>query len=231
MTEPAEPHFEDYRARYTIEDYRYLHTGGKILILGNGPSWKMHDLSRIDCPIIGLNQAWRMRECAYYAACDRAQFEMYRKEHGTLKSWFPLFATKRREDDQIAGAEHAIKLDPFHVNGRKHFSFDLTEGVYLNHTIASYGLQLAVWMLGEVGTIYLLGIDCTGPSYDGSELPQWKLENQRETLAYIRGMLDVARPNIEIYTLSPIMNSFAFDRMHFNRAFPLQESTWLPRSQ
>jgi hypothetical protein len=210
-----------------IEDWKEHHAGGRLLILGNGPSWKQHDLSRITCPIIGLNQAWRMRDCTYYAAGDREQFEMYRKEHGTLETWAPLFATERREDDAIPGADHAIKLKPHHINGRKRFSFDLTEGVYLNHTIASYALQLAVWMLGDSGTIYLIGIDCTGPSLNGGEIPQYKHENQRETLAYIRGVLDVARPNINIYTLSMVMTSFAFDRMHFNEAFPLPESTWL----
>jgi hypothetical protein len=136
-----------------------------------------------------------------------------------VESWEPLFTTWREDDDRIMPA-HAIKLTPHHINGRKRFSLDLNEGVYLNHTIASYGFQLAVWMLGNAGTIYLLGIDCTGPSFGGGEIPQRKHENQRETLAYIRGFLDAARPGIEIYTLSQIMTSFAFDRMHFNEAFP-----------
>jgi hypothetical protein len=202
----------------TIYHYLGRHAGGRILILGNGPSWKQHDLSRIDCPIIGLNQAWRMRKCDYYAAGDREQFAMYQREHGEVESWAPLFTTEREEDDRIMPRD-AIKLTPHHVNGRKRFSLDLREGVYLNNTIASYGLQLAVWMLGDTGTIYLLGIDCTGPSFGGGEIEEFRFQNQRETLAYIRGFLDAARPQIKIYTLSQIMISFAFDRMHFNEAF------------
>jgi hypothetical protein len=136
----------------TIYHYLGRHAGGRILILGNGPSWKQHDLSRIDCPIIGLNQAWRMRKCDYYAAGDREQFAMYQREHGEVESWAPLFTTEREEDDRIMPRD-AIKLTPHHVNGRKRFSLDLREGVYLNNTIASYGLQLAVWMLGDTGFI------------------------------------------------------------------------------
>jgi hypothetical protein len=160
-----------------------------------------------------------MRDCDYYAAGDRDQFEMYFKEHGEVESWRPLFTTERESDDRKMPS-HAIKLKPHHVNGRKRFSLDLREGVYLNNTIASYGIQLAVWMLGDSGTIYLLGIDCTGPSFGGGEIPEFKFQNQRESLAYIRGFLDGARPDIRIYTLSQIMTSHVFDRMHFNEAFP-----------
>ena len=201
--------------------YRNIHEGGRILILGNGPSWKQHDLSRIDCPIIGLNQAWRMRKCDYYCAADRDQFTWYHQKHGEVESWEPLFTTWRENDDRLLPS-HAIKLKPYHVNpeNRKQFSLDLWQGVYLNNTIASYGFQLAVWMLGESGTIYLLGIDATGPAYDGSEIPEFKFQNQRETYAYIRGLLDGCRPGIKVYTLSQIMNSMVFDRMHFNEAFP-----------
>jgi hypothetical protein len=198
-----------------VRAYQYAELNGKILILGNGPSWKQHDLSRIHCPIIGLNQAWRMRKCKYYCAGDMEQFEMYRREHGEIESWAPLFTTER-------GPEHATRIKAHHVNGRKRFAFDLaTEGVYLNHTIASFGFQLACYLLGEKGTIYILGIDCTGPSFGGGEIPQHKHENQRETLAYIRGVLDGARPGIKVYTLSQVMTSSVFDRMHFNEAFPL----------
>ncbi len=198
-----------------LRAYRYAEYNGRILILGNGPSWKHYDLSRIDCAIIGLNQAWRMRECDYYCAGDREQFEMYKRAHGgEIESWAPLFTTE-------TGPPHAYRIKGHHVNGRKRFSFDLAQdGVYLNHTIASYGFQLACYLLGKRGTIYLLGIDATGPSYDGKEIPRHKLENQRETLAYIRGVLDGARPGIKVYTLSQITASFVFDRMHFNEAFP-----------
>jgi hypothetical protein len=92
-----------------------------------------------------------MRRCDYYAAGDRDQFEMYFKEHGEVESWRPLFTTEREDDDRKMPS-HAIKLKPYHVNGRKRFSLDLREGVYLNNTIASYGIQLAVWMLGDSGT-------------------------------------------------------------------------------
>lgn len=203
---------------YLIDRYRYIHSHGRILILGNGPSGKQHDLRRIDCPIIGLNQAWRMRECDYYCAGDRDQFKMYQKEHGEVESWRPLFTTLRENDDRIMPS-HAIKLVPHHVNGRKRFSLDLSRGVYLNNTIASYGFQLAVWMLGEKGTIYLLGIDSTGPSLGGGKIEEFRFQNQRETLAYIRGFLDGCRPDIQVYTLSQIMVSSCFDRMHFNEAF------------
>ncbi len=202
-----------------IEKYRAIYPRGRILILGNGPSWKQHDLNRIDCPIIGLNQAWRMCECDYYCADDRDQFRWYHEAHGEVESWAPLFCCERENDDRLVPAR-AIRLKPHYINGRKRFSLDLRNGVYLNHTIASYGFQLAVWMLGNTGTIYLLGIDCTGPSFGGGVIPQYKHENQRETLAYIRGFLDGCRPGIEVYTLSQIMTSFAFDRMHFHEAFP-----------
>ena len=101
-----------------IEDYRAVHSGRRILILGNGPSWKQQDLSRIDCPIIGLNQAWRMRECDYYCAADRDQFKWYNNAHGEVESWRPLFTTLRENDDRIMPT-HAIKLEPHHVSTMK----------------------------------------------------------------------------------------------------------------
>lgn len=205
-----------------IADFDRRHLGKKLFILGNGPSAKQFDLSQINCPIIGLNQAWRLTHCRYLCMGDRAQYQMLESEylHGNSPNderWqhnpLTVFTTK-------TGPKYAIRLEGHHVGPKKCFSFDLeNEGVYLNNTIASFGLQLAVFMLGFYGTIYLLGIDAIGKSFTEAKTPESKFENQRETLGYIAGILDMRRPHLRILNLSSQSTIKVFERRAFGEVF------------
>ena len=201
-----------------IEDYRGTNEGGRLLILGNGPSAAGVDLQRVDCPVIGLNQAWRLsgRGCDYLLMGDPGQYEMLEAASAT----YGLLITTE------TGPSHAIRITGHHVDPQhpKRFSFDLTKGVYLNNTIASFGFQLATYMLGLWGTIYLLGVDSTGKSFTGAATPPEKFANQRETLGYIAGVLSMARPSIKVYDLSLISTQKVFKRMSFDEAFPIGEN-------
>lgn len=199
-----------------IEDFRLIHEGGKLLILGNGPSCRMFPPDDIPVPIIGLNQAWKLMDCAYYCMGDQAQYQMLQVGRVVHKKALTgiLFSEER-------GPEDAVKLKPFSWDPefRKGFSFDLTEGIYLNNTIACFAFQLAVWMLGMKGTVFTLGIDCDGLQFDGSPYPAEKFTNIRETLGYIAGVLSVVRSEIKIYDLSPVSKQRVFERKRFEEAF------------
>lgn len=212
------------RRQFTIEEWRGIHRTDEILILGNGPSAKESNLSGVNTHIIGLNQAWRLRPCGYLCMGDPGQYEMFDGEYlGGLNpfgdSWrgppVNVFTT------ETGAVEYAVRIKGLHNDPQhpKRFSFDLTQGIYLNNTIASFGFQLAVWMLGERGTIYLLGIDSDGPQFDGKPMPPGTWENQRETLGYIAGVLSAARPGIQIYDLSPVSKQRVFERKKFEEVF------------
>lgn len=200
-----------------IAAYCERHVGERLVVLGNGPSWAYQDLSRIDCPVIGLNQAWRFMKCDYLCMGDAPQFEMYEKEEED-KDGTVLFGT---ENTGAVLPDYAVPVKGIHLSeaGRKRFSLDLELGVYLNHTVASFGIQLAVYMLGWRGTVYLVGIDACGHGVGGKVIPESKLTNQRETLGYIAGFLEGLAPRIYVYNLSPLTASWAFEKKSFAEVF------------
>lgn len=202
----------------TIGEFSRARGGGSFLILGNGPSCRMFDLARAKTPVIGLNQAWRVRPCEFNAMGDPGQYEMFERDIVIMP---PRSHITERLFTTETGPQYAVRLQGLHNDPEhpKRFSLDLTEGVYLNNTIASFGFQLAVWMLGESGTIYTLGIDSDGPQFDGSPMPPGTWENQRETLGYIAGFLAAARPGIKIYDLSPVSKQRVFERRKFEEVF------------
>lgn len=212
-----------------IADFDQAHRGKRLLILGNGQSAKQYELSDIDCPIIGLNQAWRLTDCRYLCMGDRAQYQMLEGEYlqginPNGDAWtayrekppVTIFTTKTGDQTK----QYAVRLDGHHVGVRKRFSFDLeNEGVYLNNTIASFGFQLAVFMLGYIGTIYLLGIDAVGKSVTGATTPESKFDNQRETMGYIAGILEERRPHIRILNLSSHSTIKVFEKANYGEVF------------
>lgn len=194
--------------------YEKVQCGGQILILGNGPSCRFFDLDRVKVPTIGLNRAWELKKCTYYCMGDS---EQYRALPAFDITDPPIPIAFTIED----GPEYAVRIQGHHNDPEhpKRFSFDLNDGVHLNNTIASFGFQLAVWMLGTHGTIYTLGIDSYGPQFDGSPMPPGTWENQRETLGYIAGVLAGTRPGIQVYDLSPVSKQRVFKRKKFEEVF------------
>ena len=203
-----------------IERYQFALKGQPVCIIGNGPSAAQYDLASIDCATIGLNQAWRLRKCAYYCAGDSGQFHAFERAHGagSLPTFAPLFSTH-------AGPPHAIRIRSHPVTCYKRFSLDLAhEGIYLNNTIASFALQLACYMRAH--PIYLIGIDCGGTHfYDDKPIDERKFSNQRETLGHHAGFLACERPALDVINLNMKTRSMAFPRMYFDDVFPLAQHT------
>lgn len=181
----------------------------------------MFGYGKVGCRILGLNQAWRLvYSLDYLCMGDQEQYEEFARA-GPDPRRHALFAPAATDEWRFVPPEYAITSKPllWDPEHPKRFSFDLTQGIYLNNTIASFGFQLAVWMLGERGTIYLLGIDSDGPQFDGKPMPPGTWENQRETLGYIAGVLSAARPGIQIYDLSPVSKQRVFERKKFEEVF------------
>ena len=194
-----------------VLSYKDIHRGEAVCIVANGPSVQTIDVSRITCKTIGVNHAWMLRDCDYYVAGDQGQFKEYERVRGDISGLKPLFATP-------AGPEHAVRIHCLHDNVKR-FSFDLTEGIYLNNTITAYALQLAHWM--GFTTVYLVGVDCVGRHFwGGPPIDEKKFSNQRETLGYIAGLLQGLGDPMQIINLNPQSWCWSFPKQAFAEAFP-----------
>lgn len=191
--------------------YKNSHCGESVCLIANGPSAKKADLTRITCKTIGLNRAWLLRDCDYYCMGDQGQYREYEKERGDVSELAPLFGIPN-------SPEHAVRLHCLHDNVKR-FSFDLTDGIYLNNTITAYGLQLAYWM--GFATIYLIGVDCFGKHFwGGNAIDEKKFSNQRETFGYISGLLHGMDDPTKIINLNPDSWCWVFPKQKFETVFP-----------
>lgn len=196
-----------------IEKYKDVHCGEAVCIIGNGPSAKKQRLGKITCKTMGLNQAWRLGRWDYYCMGDQGQFKTFESERGDLKQLTNLFTT------HASGREHGVKLFG-RTSDIKYFSFDVArDGVFLNNTICSFGIQLAVYM--GFTTIYLVGIDANGRHfYGGAGIPENKFSNQRETYGLFAGILRCVRPDVDVINLNMDSSVRVFPKRRFEEVFP-----------
>ena len=194
-----------------ILSFKDKHKGDKVALIGNGESVKKQRLGNIDCWTIGLNHAWELGEWDYLAMGDPGQLRDYEANVGRLdqcKGLFTTHASGRKAGTRIVGLTSDIK----------YFSFDALRGFYLNNTICSFGLQLAVWM--GFTTIYLVGVDAQGGHfYGGREIPEQKFGNQRETYGLIAGIMRCQRPDVEIINLNINSAVRVFPKQRFEKVF------------
>lgn len=192
--------------------WKNRHVDEPIALIGNGDSVRKQKLGRISCVTMGLNRAWELGEWDYLVMGDQGQIIEYERRGGKLekhKGLFTTHASGRKAGTRIVGR----------ISDVKHFSFDALEGFYLNNTICSFGLQLAVWM--GANPIYLVGIDAHGRHfYGGPNIPDQKFANQRETYGLIAGILRCERPELKVINLN--MNSCVrvFPKKRFEEVFP-----------
>lgn len=198
--------------------WKDTHPNGTCCIIGNGPSVKTIDLSKINCPTFGLNQAWKLRDWTYYCLADSQQVQEYQRLRGPIEELKPLFSTH-------AGPECAIRIRGL-LSPVKKFSFDLTEGMYLNNTIACSAIQIAVWM--GFKKMYFVGLDMSGDHFAVATEQQKRctcrevhFANHRETFGYIAGLFEGLNQGHEIINLNPKSLCFSFPKMKFEDVFPL----------
>jgi hypothetical protein len=136
----------------------------RAFILGNSPSIKSHDLSRLsECLTIGLNGSPLLERehnfaSSYYCVSDvRFMADPEKQMIATSMLSSKTIRVLRsgivaREDAEIACRTVYVK-----ALGRDGFSFDPEEGFYFGSSTAFLALQLAVWL--GCSEIVLLGCD------------------------------------------------------------------------
>lgn len=150
----------------------------RAFILGNGPSIRDHDLSRLaGCLTIGLNASPLLEReynfvSSYYCVSD-TRFMADPDKHRMATTMLSRETIRvlrsgivTREDAEIA--RHTVYVTAL---GRDGFSFDPEKGFYFGSSTAFLALQLAVWL--GCSEIVLLGCDF---NYSGS-MPRFYSES------------------------------------------------------
>lgn len=198
--------------------WKGIHPGARCILIANGTSAQEAQLDRIPREgskrvwTIGLNSAWKLGKWDYNAMGDQRQFQFYEEKHGDdLSDLEPLFTTHasaRKAGTRIQGLTSEMK----------YLSFDALKGFYLNNTITSFGIQLALWM--GFTTIFIIGMDAHGRHfYGGPVVPENKFANQRETFGLFAGILRSLRPDVEVINLNLNSHVRVFQKRRFDQVF------------
>ena len=198
--------------------WKGIHSGKKCILIANGTSAQEADLGAIprDGPekvwMIGLNKAWLLGKWDYNAMGDQRQFQFYEDEVSKdLSALEPLFTT------HASGRRAGIRIQGL-TSEMKYLSFDAVKGFYLNNTITSFGIQLALWM--GFTTIFMIGVDAHGRHfYGGPVVAENKFANQRETYGLFAGLLRESRPDVEVVNLNLNSHVRVFQKRRFDQEF------------
>ena len=147
-----------------VKELRGIHAGREIVILGNGPSLREMDFTKLDDPIfIGMNGSAVVANEGgivehYYVLSDH-RFVKDRFKMDMLKENLGCTSTLvvRKELEPIVSAELGQPLVGVRSLGRDGFSHDLSRGFYFGCTTVMLGMQLADYIGGK--RIYLCGMD------------------------------------------------------------------------
>lgn len=154
-----------------LKKYKDIHKGKRIFILGNGPSLRIEDLSKLHNEkeiCIGVNKVYKIYNDTAWRA-DYLCFSDFRVIIDCQEDFECLPGEKIVGDVyHFEGRiEKEIKenlYERIHVHyedffpGKPRFSNDITKGTYIGHTVIyDIALQLAAYMGAE--SIYLLGVD------------------------------------------------------------------------
>lgn len=195
---------------------------GPCAILANGRSLLKHDLSRLTCPTIGVNRAWRYNPTYHVCSDDihgRKEPEVYARldREGRLfvvdsPNWkvgmrLPLIWRRRRPRptpppfsfDLLAGVQVAIESNAAHGS------------------VVYVALQVACWL--GFDTIYILGLDLKGPRFvdDGwSQAPSDEILKRQDAL--FQWAQEWTKGKVRIYNCgSPNSACTAFDKVDFEQ--------------
>lgn len=148
-----------YRA---VRPYRNLCTGQKCFVVGNGPSLKAKDLTRIHhlgiasfgCNRINLifdQTAWRP---TYYFISDAKIMKNYSDQVDGVPETHRFFPSRFQDEGKKGIYYREIQFDYEH-EGR--FSTDAAKGIYPAASVTTEMIQFAYYM--GFSEIYLIGVD------------------------------------------------------------------------
>lgn len=180
--------------RYILRTWKDKHRGRRCFILGNGPSLKKMDLSRLKGEItIGSNGVYKAFgewgwKTSYLLFEDVEQLELRRRDvpriTGTvvLAALYNAYAFRAGKDTIFMNVRPA---DEAYWKEGPLFSTDFPHIVYLGSTVTYIALQLA-YHLG-CDPVYLIGVD-----HDYGELPDHfppgKITITEENIDLVRGL-------------------------------------------
>ena len=202
------------KAMTKVGDFKNLHRGKRLFILGSGPSLNDVDLSRLERRIVmGLNRSFlALSDTHYHCAMDRRLFELYPQELEQARYLFTIPGNPRGIPIKLAGTEG--------------FSWDLEKGIYSGYTIAYFALQLGVFMgfsqiffLGldlklHEGNTHFFGFDFASRRHEQTEFPK-----MRRMLGYGAKVLRDAP--VEVYNCSPVSTVNVFPTVTYDFAMSL----------
>lgn len=205
----------------SVSDYKDRYTG-RLAILLSGTTAREQDLSRITCPILGVNQSYRLGVTYPRTPWHMVSGKVSSRDHVPIihRTWphLPIFGVQWPLLVQVPGVVR-LKI------GGPTFSLDLaTKGIYcLGAAVMS--LQLAVHM-GFTEIIYV-GLDLkrrapqlkayeTEPNpYDCDNDYRLQAQAMREGAA----LLATHRPHVKVMNVSHDTNCDAFPVRSFDEVF------------
>lgn len=185
-----------------MKRFKDIHKGGEIAILCNGQSLyqDIEDLKIDKIPTIGVNASWRAYESTYHLALDDPQVRLITRERPDMKNLI-IGHHKYPERPENVSTIHML------FNRKVAFNCDITKGIYICRSITWSAIQLANYMLGGKGEVYLLGFDLGGKRIKGhpkgdEDIPNDSVMAQYELMGYLRSLIDSEKLGIKVFISS-----------------------------
>lgn len=151
-----------------IMKFRNIHSGKRCFVLGNGPSLKISDLTRLHelkqytfasnrIYLAFGETAWRP---TYYCALDDLFFRKnadFLEQLSGFPKFFPLQVRDGKWGENIESGYYFRYMTDYHRDGLPRFSFNPAFGVYSGRSVTYGMLQLAFFM--GFTSVYLIGMD------------------------------------------------------------------------
>ena len=153
---------DDWQTRHRLRRYKNRHKGQACVVIGNGPSLRVEDLTKLHelgIPTLACNRIhlifektpWRPH---YYFMSDEKLVDQYEDDVPDVtpdRRFFP-----RRYRGKINNGVFYMEL-PFDFEKEGRFSLDAAEGVYPAGSVTTEMLQFAYYL--GFSEIYLIGVD------------------------------------------------------------------------
>lgn len=147
---------------HSIRPLKDIHRGQACVVIGNGPSLRVEDLTKLyelEIPTFACNRIhlifpqtpWRP---TYYFMSDEKLVKQYTDDVPDVSAAHRFFPAKYRETIRNGRFYNVIHFDYEH-EGR--FSLDATKGIYPAASVTTEMIQFAYYM--GFSEIYLIGVD------------------------------------------------------------------------
>jgi hypothetical protein len=153
--------------RSYIRQFKNIHSGGRCVIIGNGPSLKQTDLTLLEGEItFGLNRIYLMFgdlgfETTFHVVVNELVVEQCAEDFRRIKA--PLFTTTLNRVF-LEGADKTAYMN--RLSGPS-FSCDVSRGIWEGATVTYVAMQLAYYM--GFSEVILVGVDhrfaVSGPAH------------------------------------------------------------------